>query len=432
VTPIGFAFDASACSGCKACQAACKDKHQLPVGVLWRRVYEVTGGGWTREGETWTSDVFAYHLSVACNHCERPICVEVCPTEAMHRRADGIVAVDQSKCVGCQYCSWACPYDAPQYDRANGHMTKCDLCADELAAGRPPACVAACPMRVLDVLESEGETASIPPLPDESLTRPVVRVKPHQSAPRSGVLGNAEEVQAAPSSERSLVAFTLLTQMAVGTTWWLSVMAPHSRAARSVVAGLALLGLLASLLHLGSPRRAWRAMRNWRTSWLSREVASAAVYAAAMAWGLVTDGSGLWFANAAGAVLIVSMVQIYRLRTVPAWSGHRTTASFVSTTLLLGSVLGGAFTHASTAWAFAAIVLVGVRLFIDRDNGGAVPHWRQAAIVALMLTPVTPAGWWLALGPMLVAEALSRQAFYAARAPHGAWRFANEAAASIE
>ncbi|MBI2407831.1 MAG: 4Fe-4S ferredoxin, partial [Gemmatimonadetes bacterium] len=105
MTPIGFAFDASACSGCKACQAACKDKNQLPVGVLWRRVYEVTGGGWTRAGETWTSDVFAYHLSIACNHCERPICVEVCPTGAMHRRYDGIVAIDREKCVGCQYCA---------------------------------------------------------------------------------------------------------------------------------------------------------------------------------------------------------------------------------------------------------------------------------------------------------------------------------------
>ena len=86
-----FFFDAASCSGCKACQAACKDKHELPVGLLWRRVYELVGGRWDREGEAWLPDVFAFNLSLACNHCEAPICAEVCPTGAMRRRDDGIV-----------------------------------------------------------------------------------------------------------------------------------------------------------------------------------------------------------------------------------------------------------------------------------------------------------------------------------------------------
>ena len=59
-----FTFDASACSGCKACQEACKDKNNLPVGVMWRRVIEVSGGGWVQEGEAWTNNVFAYNLSI--------------------------------------------------------------------------------------------------------------------------------------------------------------------------------------------------------------------------------------------------------------------------------------------------------------------------------------------------------------------------------
>ncbi|MBM3907481.1 MAG: dimethylsulfoxide reductase subunit B [Gemmatimonadetes bacterium] len=390
MTPVGFSFDASACSGCKACQAACKDKNQLPVGVLWRRVYEVTGGGWTRAGETWTSDVFAYHLSIACNHCERPICVEVCPTEAMHRRDDGLVAIDREKCIGCQYCAWACPYDAPQYDRANGHMTKCDLCADHLAEGKPPACVAACPMRVLDAREGEGGASELidgregvshrGPLPHESLTRPALMIQPHQAAQRAGVLGNAEEVLGAPSSENSLVAFTVLTQMAVGTTWWLTARGAMTPRATAVVAVLTLLGLLASLLHLGAPRNAWRAMNNLRASWLSREVLSAGVFAAALGVMLVTDGSGLWLANLAGAALLVSMVQVYRLRTVPAWNGQRTTISFVATTLLSGILLGEALTRTSAAW-------------------------------------------WVALAAALAAAALARRAYYASRTPHGAWRW---------
>ena len=201
-----FYFDSSACSGCKACQAACKDKHNLPVGLLWRRVYEVTGGGWTRRGEAWLSTVFAYNISLACNHCERPICVEVCPAAAITQRADGIVLIDEPKCLGCQVCSWACPYGAPQYDEKKGRMTKCTFCVDNLDAGLPPACVAACPLRALDFgdraeLEARyGTTCAVYPLPEADLTEPSLVLTSHQDATRAknetAVMANREEVNA--------------------------------------------------------------------------------------------------------------------------------------------------------------------------------------------------------------------------------------------
>jgi len=202
--PRAFRFDAASCSGCKACQAACKDKHGHEVGVLWRRVYELSGGTWSRRREAWVPDVFAFNLSIGCNHCDAPICVEVCPTGAMRRRPDGLVLVDAEACVGCRYCAWACPYGAPQYDEASGRMTKCTFCADELDAGRPPACVAACPMRALDfgeraALEAEpGMTAAFFPLPDPTLTRPGLAIVPHRDAgragPRTAAVANPEEV----------------------------------------------------------------------------------------------------------------------------------------------------------------------------------------------------------------------------------------------
>ncbi len=90
---LGFRVDLKSCIGCKACQVACKDKHQLAEGILWRRVVEVAGGAWTRPGETWQDDTYAYFVSVACMHCEQPICAEVCPDpcdesrrEEWHRR----------------------------------------------------------------------------------------------------------------------------------------------------------------------------------------------------------------------------------------------------------------------------------------------------------------------------------------------------------
>jgi anaerobic dimethyl sulfoxide reductase subunit B (iron-sulfur subunit) len=187
-----FYFDASSCSGCKACQVACKDKHGLGVGLLWRRVYEVAGGGWQRRGAAWVTNVYAYYVSLACNHCARPICAEVCPAGSIRKREDGIVLLDTAKCIGCRYCEWACPYGAPQYDDANGIMTKCTFCADLVDRGLPPACVAACPLRALDFgpreeLEARyGPLEPVYPLAENGLTDPALVLtppRPHSSPP---------------------------------------------------------------------------------------------------------------------------------------------------------------------------------------------------------------------------------------------------------
>ncbi len=85
------------CTGCKTCQLACKDTRDLDVKINYRRVYEYAGGGFVQDGDTWIQkDVFAYYLSIACNHCTKPACVQVCPSGAMHKRKeDGLVVVDE-------------------------------------------------------------------------------------------------------------------------------------------------------------------------------------------------------------------------------------------------------------------------------------------------------------------------------------------------
>lgn len=185
---LGFYFDQTRCNGCRACQVACKDKHDLPVGTTWRRVVEYQGGTWQVDGDTFQPSVFASYMSVSCNHCEDAVCVEVCPTTAMTQGEDGVVYVDDSKCIGCRYCEWACPYSAPQYDADRGVMSKCDLCRDYRAADQDPACVAACPSRALDwgpideLRAEHGDLAAIEPLPDASITAPNLVVTPHRDA----------------------------------------------------------------------------------------------------------------------------------------------------------------------------------------------------------------------------------------------------------
>lgn len=191
---LGFYFDQSRCTGCKACQVACKDKHNLPVGVTWRRVAEYTGGTWREDANdrTFTHDVFTYYTSISCNHCDDPICVTACPTTAMHRADNGVVTIDPDVCIGCKYCAMACPYSAPQFDGEKGVMTKCDFCSDRIAEGGTPACVEACPSRALgfgevqDLREQYGEQAGIEPLPDPSVTRPNLVIHAHPRARASG------------------------------------------------------------------------------------------------------------------------------------------------------------------------------------------------------------------------------------------------------
>lgn len=201
---LAFYFDSSQCSGCKACQMACKDKHDLDVGLIWRRVYEISGGYWEKRENAWIPHVFAYNLSVACNHCQKPVCKDVCPTAAITKRKDGIVIINGDKCMGCRYCEWTCPYSSPQFDKDSGTMTKCHLCYDYIDSGTIPVCVSACPQRALDFGElaelkkKYSETDSVHPLPDPTLTEPALVITPHRDADRAekekAKIANREEI----------------------------------------------------------------------------------------------------------------------------------------------------------------------------------------------------------------------------------------------
>lgn len=203
-----FLIDLTACTGCKTCMVACLDGHDLPPELPWRRVAECAGGGWTRQPDNcYGQNIFAYYMSVSCNHCQNPVCVEVCPTTAMRKGKNGIVSVDHDLCVGCRYCEWNCPYSAPRYDAAIGKMSKCDFCADRIEVGLNPLCVDACPMRAIqfgeydDMLKKYGpidRMAHIAPLPNPNQTNPCLFIIPPKNArpggSREAIVINPEEM----------------------------------------------------------------------------------------------------------------------------------------------------------------------------------------------------------------------------------------------
>lgn len=175
---------------------------------MWRRVLEYSGGDWMPLEQGFAHNIFAYYVSLSCNHCENAVCTTACPTQAMHKDGYGIVSVDAKRCVGCRYCEWNCPYGAPQFDEEKKKMTKCDFCKDNLEQGQPPACVAACPCRALDfgeyddIVTQYGLHESIAPLPRPEFTRPRLICAPNRhSRPqgstagmRGALISNPEEV----------------------------------------------------------------------------------------------------------------------------------------------------------------------------------------------------------------------------------------------
>jgi anaerobic dimethyl sulfoxide reductase subunit B (iron-sulfur subunit) len=179
----GFFYDMTICTACKTCQIACKDKNNLEVGVLFRKVYDFEGGKFPTP--------WVYPLSISCNHCAQPKCVANCPTGALVKRSqDGIVTHSKEKCIGCRLCTWSCPYGAPQYIEKEGKAGKCNLCADLIDRGENPVCVDACVMRALkygdleELKQQYGGTADVKGLPDSGITTPSVVIRPSTCAKR--------------------------------------------------------------------------------------------------------------------------------------------------------------------------------------------------------------------------------------------------------
>ena len=126
------------CVGCKACEVACKQEHNLPVGPRWIRVYSDNPRG--IKGK-----LRLRYTVIHCLHCGRPPCKEACPVAAITKREDGIVLINEELCIGCKDCIGDCPFGVMQFDEEKKVAQKCDLCVDRLDRGLPPACVSACP-----------------------------------------------------------------------------------------------------------------------------------------------------------------------------------------------------------------------------------------------------------------------------------------------
>jgi len=345
-----FHFDMSKCIGCKCCEVACAEQNNLPPDISWRRVGEVEGGSYP--------NVQRLHMSMGCNHCLEPACLEGCPVDAFDKdKATGLVLHSAEMCIGCGYCEWNCPYGVPVFNEERGVVGKCDMCHGRILQGLEPACVNTCPSEAIQIeivnvekwRRDYRESANAPGLPSAENTISTTRITMPADMPFD--LQKADYFRVRPEKPHySLIGMTVMTQLSVGAfslVWLLSLLARVGDLSVAAYASLSvgLISFLASPMHLGRPIYAYRAMKMWRRSWLSREVMllsgfgfTATMYSVAL-WADLSSAAILGgAATLLGLGGITATSLIYRVSARPAWNTRYTTAEFALTALTLGSL----------------------------------------------------------------------------------------------
>jgi len=367
-----FEVDMDVCTGCKACVSACHSLNGLDDNEAWRSV-GLLHGGTAKEPAQQT-------VTTSCHHCVEPACMHGCPVKAYEKDpVTGIVKHLDDQCIGCQYCTLMCPYDAPKYNAKLGIVRKCDMCSDRLAVGEAPACVQACPngaikFAVVDVSEAvqRGEAGTfLPGAPAPDQTIPTTLYKSKKGLP--GNMLPADFYSANPEhSHPPLVVMLTLTQLAAGAFAmatlvenWAGKLVGGALPQAIFSLGLGLVAIIASVFHLGRPQHAWKAFLGLKTSWLSREIVAFGGFAGlGVLYGvcLVPDlwpslpGKDLLLASApvirilaagAGVLGVFCSVMVYAATKRPHWSGAITGMKFMSTTMILGAATVAAIATAT-------------------------------------------------------------------------------------
>lgn len=387
-----FEVNLDQCSGCKACVTACHSLNGLEEAESWRTVGLLV----TNHAAIPTPhSALQQHVTTACHHCADPSCANGCPVLAYDKDpVTGIVRHLDDQCMGCSYCVMKCPYEVPKYSSRLGIVRKCDMCSQRLAVGEAPACVQACPNEAIKI--TLVETSSVvtyressfndflPDAPNPAITLPTTRFL-SAKLPQDLVAAD----HAAPRLDHPhwpLVFMLVLTQSAAGIFLAASIVAWAGVTIKAVtIVGFAVLnvGLIASVLHLGQPVKAWRAFLGWRKSWLSREILAFNVFAA-LALLAIFHPQYTTGAAALGLIAVFTSAMVYVDTKRPLWSPPIALGNFYGTTFLLGATLTAAVLgwtghiHLAQPFAIAALVIC-TALFV----------WRRLKIRAALCDPAS-------------------------------------------
>lgn len=421
--PGSFVFDANKCTGCGACRVACTIENGLAPDVSWRRI------------ETFNPDrrpiAPVFHVSLACNHCATAACMNACPALAYRRDGPtGAVLLDSNLCIGCGYCSWACPYDAPVFDETAGVMTKCTWCADRLQRGSKPACTAHCPTGALDYAQvaAPARVTAMTGVPTTSLgpSLHLIPLAPGRMQPAMDMSGLPAEA----GGHDTLCSFPRQPEnrgISLGKEWPLAVftfgvavlVALVAAAAAGAVrlsawlfipAAVAVMGVAGA--HLGRKDRGYRAVLNLRRSWLSREIVVVSLFVALASMWLMLFPTSVplgWAAAVAGFAGLLCADKVYGV--LPGGSGLRHSAGVLLTGAVLASLV---ITNVPLA---IALIALKAWMYLRWDpERGLTPMLATLRIVAGFIAPVVllvgTGDMRAAFVSALVGEAIGRAEYY--------------------
>ena len=461
-----FEVDLDRCTGCKACVAACHSLNGLDEDETWRSVGLLVGGGTARSDAASTVEpVWHQHVTTACHHCVEPACLAGCPVEAYEKDPiTGIVAHLDDQCIGCRYCMLTCPYEIPTFNDRLGVVRKCDMCSDRLADGEEPACVQGCPTDAISIglvdaaalradLIVDPDGRLVPTAPLSAHTGPTTVYLTKRPVPAGATAADDHRIVPA-HNHPPLVAMLVLTQLSVGAfvisrvVGW-SGSGPAADSLSAFVAwatGLVAIG--ASVLHLGRPLVAWRAVLGLRHSWLSREIVAFGLYAplggataaADVGWLSRSWATPLAIATAVTGILgVYCSAKLYAVTGRPFWRLDRSAARFVLGAAATGAPAIGLVADDGVGSAMSVVVVTAVvsllastLVFHLRHRGHADALGRSSALLTGTLRPqlgraigfaVLAAGtgglgWWaVALPAALAAVWIERSLFFVAASP---------------
>jgi Fe-S-cluster-containing dehydrogenase component/DMSO reductase anchor subunit len=375
----GFVFEQSLCVNCKACSAACSLENSFTVKVRNVLTYN----------HELSVSVPLTNLSIACNHCEIPVCLTGCPASAY--RFDPLsdaVILDETKCIGCKYCIWNCPFDAPKYDPHKRVIGKCHFCYSRMEEGFEPACTSGCPTGALSFTEVVEFNQQEAPdwFPGYELSPALSFIGSSNTIPLRIVPTSLfrNEMKQEPVekkygiSEWSLILFSFFSLISVSL---MSASLINSDLQNKILLiTLTILPGVFSLFHLGKWNRAWRAVTNLKNSPLSREIVIYIIY---LIFTLAaTEFMSPWLiisASVAGLVLLLAIdsVYIFTMRNMAAYfhSGQ----TFISSLLIISFL-----SNAIVPFIFIAILKTGLIVYsyrYDQRNMAILRHVRMAMLM---------------------------------------------------
>lgn len=425
-TVKGFIFDYSKCVGCHACMVACYVENSTMPPISWRQV-----NGFNKQKLPLLGFI---HLSIACNHCKEAPCLRACPSGA-YRFDDETKAVIHTPelCLGCRYCTWACPFDAPKYNAEKGIVEKCHFCYNRLKVGEIPACALNCPTGALsfgDIEEKPSPEAFGLSQKDIYPRIKIVGSEIKNFVPlsdSSAVLSEStrlkKDLLTEPSSsvgalkEWPLALFTFIGALLVG---WLGATTFNSFIILSpwLFAVLGAIGMIISTAHLGKPLRAYLSIVNIKTSWLSREIL---IFGLFMISGFFALFTSLWWLTVVAAIVgMLFLFSVEMLYFVTRKRGN----SFVHTgnTIAIALVFASLF---AMQWdILIALLALKVTLFIIQKGTkalGAQPNIALVALIRLVIGFIIPFGVivfsdigfsWILFLFIVLGELIDRFMFY--------------------